>query len=307
MAMIKKVQIFLLALGLAYTAQAQQKQDSTWLPTNLQELFTGINQGKLSLTGQMGVAAWHLERNDTITFNMSQAFPMQSVYKFPLAIYILHLVDQKTLSLNQTYLVKKEDLHDTWSPLRDKYPKGNVQVTLAELLNYTVSYSDNNTCDILFKLAGGPQKVDAYFKTLGLQDINIRNTEVEMHKDWDVQYRNNSTPWAMLNLLKQFQQKELLSDTSNAFLMQLMTQSHNSAMRIGAGLPAGSVYAHKSGTAHSGKPNQKATVNDVGIIQMPDGSHVLLVVFISRSEASLDDCEGMIAYVTKLVYKYYLK
>ena len=51
---------------------------------------------------------------------------------------------------------------NTWSPLREKYGQGNVSVSLAEILSYTVSLSDNNCCDILFRLVGGPSKGPVY-------------------------------------------------------------------------------------------------------------------------------------------------
>ena len=84
---------------------------------------------------------------------------MQSVYKYPLALAILNQVDKGIFSLEQKIHIKKEDLlPDTWSPLRKKYPDGNADITLDELLNITVSQSDNNGCDILFRLIGGTEE-----------------------------------------------------------------------------------------------------------------------------------------------------
>ncbi|MBA4053785.1 MAG: class A beta-lactamase, partial [Marivirga sp.] len=76
-----------------------------------------------------------LESGDTIIINGKKQFPMQSVYKFPVAMAVLHQVDQGKLSLNQKIHVAKNDLlPNTWSPLREKYPSGNVEVPLSEIL-----------------------------------------------------------------------------------------------------------------------------------------------------------------------------
>lgn len=86
---------------------------------------------------------------------------MQSVFKFPIALAVLDKVDKGELRFNQRIFLKKSDLRpNTWSPLREKYKNGNVYVSLKEILRTTMKDSDNNGCDILLKLAGGPGGCD---------------------------------------------------------------------------------------------------------------------------------------------------
>ena len=118
-----------------------------------------------TLNGSIGVGVKHLESGDTLTIHGNDHFPMQSVYKFHLALAVLADVDKGKLCVDQKVLIRKEDYFpDTHSPIADKYPDGNVELTIGELLFYTVSTSDNNGCDILFKLVGGPKKVEAYIR-----------------------------------------------------------------------------------------------------------------------------------------------
>ncbi len=51
---------------------------------------------------------------------------------------------------------------DTYSPLRDNYPKGNIHMSVGQILEYSVALSDNNTSNILFSMYGGPQFVHQY-------------------------------------------------------------------------------------------------------------------------------------------------
>src|SRR5664280_1161110 len=149
-------------------------------------------------SGKVGVAILGIENYDTIIINGSGKFPMQSVFKFPLALALLNQVDKGIFSLEQKIHLNKEDLlPDTWSPLRKKYPDGGVDITLDELLTVTVSQSDNNGCDKLFRLIGGTEKVEQYIHGLGITEIAIVATEAEMHKDWLIQYCNWSSPAAM--------------------------------------------------------------------------------------------------------------
>jgi len=79
--------------------------------------------------GTVGIAVSAMDEKDILTVNDTVRFPMQSTYKFHLALAVLHRVDLGKLDLSQTVLVRPEDLlPNTWSPLREKYPGGNVSL-----------------------------------------------------------------------------------------------------------------------------------------------------------------------------------
>ncbi len=222
--------------------------------------------------GTVGAAIGTYENPDTLTFNNDIHYPMQSVFKFPLALAVLRDVDKGTLSLDQKIHISKKDLHpDTWSPLREKYPNGDVDITLREILTYTVSESDNNGCDILFRLEGGPAKVNKYIHSLGIREINIAATEDDMHKDWEVQYKNWTTPAAMARLLTKFTRDSILSSTSRNFLWNIMAAANTGAGRIKGLLPDGTTVAHKTGSSGMNKKGIAAATNDAGIINLPNG------------------------------------
>jgi beta-lactamase class A len=63
--------------------------------------------------------------------------------------------------------------------------------------------------------------------------------------------------------------------------------------RITAGAPSGLVVWHRPGT-------MPGTANDTGIIQLPNGEHVVIAVFTKGSKRSaLEEREDDIAAVTK--------
>ena len=168
----------------------------------------------------VGVSIREIENHDSLSINGDSRFPMQSVFKFHIALAILDKVDKGELNLNQEiFISKKQLLPNTWSPIRDKYPNGNIKLTLAEIIKYTVATSDNNGCDILLKLIGGPGKVEKYIHKLGIHDISITYNEEEMHKNWDAQFSNWTTPIAAAELLVAFYTKNILSDSSFDFLL----------------------------------------------------------------------------------------
>src|ERR1700677_1680204 len=58
--------------------------------------------------------------------------PMQSVFKFPLALMALHLVERGSLSLDLPIRFRPSDhiLPHVYSPLQEKYPAAEVDVPL---------------------------------------------------------------------------------------------------------------------------------------------------------------------------------
>ena len=265
-----------------------------------------IEQISIRSRGIVGVALEVIETGDTLTVNGNWHFPMQSVYKFPLALAVLHQVDEGKLSLEQKIHISKSDLlPNTWSPLRDKYPEGNFDLSLEEILTVTASQSDNNGCDILFRLMGGPKNVDQYIHGFGITGIAIVATEEEMHKEWNVQYGNWSTPSANLQLLKMFHRRSILSRQSTDFLRQIMVKTTTGQRRLKGLLPPDAIVAHKTGSSGPNNHGVTAATNDVGILTLPDGRHLAIVVFVSDALAEEPILEGIIAEIAKAAWDAY--
>lgn len=216
---------------------------------------------------------------------------------------VLHEVDKGKFALDQKILVTKKDLlPNTWSPMREKYPEGNVELTLAEILSFTVSQSDNNGCDILFRLLGGTANVDKYIKSLGIKDMSIVATEEEMHAAWDVQYTNWSKPKAMLKLLEIFNKGNKLSKSSNEFLWKIMTETSTGPNRIKGFLPSDVSVAHKTGTSGTNAQGITSAINDVGIVNLSNGKKFAIVVFVSNTPDDTKTAESIIAKISKIMW-----
>jgi beta-lactamase class A len=259
-----------------------------------------------SINGNVGVAVHHLDNGDTLTFNGNHRFPMQSVYKFPVALAILHEVDNGKFSLDQKIHVTKEDLHpDTWSPLRNKFPNGNIDVSLSELITFTVSHGDNNTCDILFHLVGGPKSVENYMRKIGMIDIGIVSTEAEMHQKNDLQYDNWCTPMSMTKLFVMFYSTNLLKTISKDFLWKTLVATTTGPKRMKGLLPKETIVGHKTGTGGRNEKGTISAINDAGIIVLPNGEHIALTFFISNSSETDAAIENVIAKISKACYDHY--
>lgn len=270
------------------------------------DLRTIIEQLTETLDGEIGVGVRHLERGDTLSVRGDDHFPMQSVFKFHLALAVLHEVDEGRLSLDQEVLIKKGDyIPNTWSPIAAKHPEGNIHMTIQDLISYTVASSDNNGCDVLFGLLGGPDKVNTYIVGLGINDLAIKNTEREMHQSWDLQFKNWTTPMAMVSLLDMFYKGQVLSIKTTALLRKILEETVTGKNRIKGLLPVGTAVAHKTGMGE--RNGVIGAVNDVGVITLPNGQHVSIALFITKTSENVPTLEKLMAEISKKVFNYYSK
>jgi beta-lactamase class A len=253
--------------------------------------------------GPVGAAAVIIEGGEVVSLNGARRFPMQSVYKMPIAMAVLRDVDAGRLRLAQKIDVRPEDLvpERLHSPLRDANPRG-VTLTLRELLRLMISESDGTASDVLLGLAGGAERVTRYLRGLGVDGVMVATTERAMAQgDEQVQYRNFATPESMLALLRALQEGRGLSRASRRLLLDFMLRSTPGPRRLKGMLPEGTPVAHKTGTSNTIEGFTRAT-NDVGIITLPDGRHMAVAVFVSDTRADADVREGVIAKIARAAW-----
>jgi beta-lactamase class A len=291
--------LLLLLLTATLTQVPAQTRDS---------LFTdSVKSIALAARGHVGVDIMDAESNQGYSLNAHDHFPMLSVFKFPLALYVLDQVDKGRLSPDQRLTIRKSEWTNTYSPLLDQHEENTFQLTMRDLLAGAVSLSDNVACDLLFRLIGGPPPVNLYIHGLGVREINIAATEKEMATDPQNMYRNWCTPADMDVLLQMFYEGHVLSPESTALLKQWMTETPTGPRRIKGLLPKGTVVAHKTGTSDTDSNGLTIATNDAGVMSLPNGHHLYVVVFISDSHADEAMREGVIARISRLAYNSFSK
>lgn len=257
---------------------------------------------------KVGVCIIGNDRQDTVSLNASEKFPMQSVFKFHIAIAILSGVDKGKYNLNQKIAVTPKDLlPDTWSPMRDQYP-GGATLPLSEIVEYAVSQSDNNACDILLRLTGGTDTIEDFFIQKNFGDISIKVNEEEMHQAWNNQFKNLTTPESATHVLIAcyLNNPVLLSPSSHEFIWAAMLSTQTGKNRIRGQLPEGTPVAHKTGSSGSGKDGIIAAANDIGIVFLPDGKYFFISVFITDSHESEAATDQIISDIAKAAYDFFL-
>jgi len=252
--------------------------------------------------GQLGVGIELLETGEQVVVG-TQHHPMQSVYKLPIAMAVLDLVDHRKLKLDQLVDVPVSMFVTPGqrSPIRDKYPNG-TRASVRELLRLNTAESDGTACDVLLGLIGGPAKATAYLRRIGVREMVVATTERVIGRDQRFQYRSWSTPAGSLTLLKVMQTGRVLSDSSRALLTRFLVETTTYPGRLRGQLPAGTVVAHKTGSSGTIKGLTAAT-NDIGILTLPDGRHLAVAVFLTDSRADDATRDRVIARVARAAWE----
>lgn len=289
-----KSRLFLL-LALVLTAAAPASAEGN-LKTQLQKIIAGAD-------ARVGVAV--IADGDTLTVNGSPDYPLMSVMKLHQAVAVARILEERGLPLTTTVHIDVQDLKaGTWSPLRDARPGGGFDMSIAELLRYTLQQSDNNACDILFDRFAAPEHVDSIIRSMGFRDFRIAATEDEMHRDLKKCRENVSSPLSAAELMDRLASGTLpLGKEYADFIRSTLLECRTGLNRLPLPLEgSGALIGHKTGTSDREADGRWTGINDVGFVLLPDGRSYTLAVFISDSALGMEENEKLIADISWAVY-----
>ena len=282
-------------LALAFTAAAPASEERD-LKTQIREIIAGAD-------ARVGVAV--IADGDTLTVNGSPDYPLMSVMKLHQAVAVAGILEGRGLPLTTAVHIYVQDLKaGTWSPLRDARPGGGFDMSVAELLRYTLQQSDNNACDILFDRFAAPEHVDSIIRSMGFRDFRIAATEDEMHRDLKKCRENVSSPLSAADLMDRLASGTLpLGKEYADFIRSTLLECRTGLNRLPLPLEgSGALIGHKTGTSDREADGRWTGINDVGFVLLPDGRSYTLAVFISDSALGMEENEKLIADISGAVY-----
>jgi beta-lactamase class A len=153
--------------------------------------------------------------------------------------------------------------------------------------------SDNYATDQILATLGGPAVVQQWLLSHRISGIRVDRTIAQLLRERGhlADSKDVATPVAMVGLLSKLDSATVLTSQSRTFLFDLMRRCQTGTRRIRALLPAGTQVEDKTGTLDG-------VTNDVGVITMPDGRRVAVVVFARGGR----DRQPVIAQVARVIY-----
>jgi len=253
-----------------------------------------------SAGGVVGIAAVHVETGRAVEVLGRRPLALYSVFKLPLAVAILNDVDEGRLRLDQKAKVSAAEIVPGSAENASLWP-GPSERSLRELVELSITRSDNTSADKLLELAGGPGALTRRLSALGIAGITVRKSVREFLADRQHPHPNTASALDLAHLLVRLQKGEILKPASRDLLFGFMAGATTGRQRIRAGVPEGTPVGDKTGSG----PAASAT-NDVGIVTLPDGSHLALAVLVNGSKQPVAAQEKVIADVARAAYDAYV-
>lgn len=245
--------------------------------------------------GRLGVFALDTGNERSLALRADERFAMCSVFKWMLAGAVLAAADRGELNLNESLTYSANQLMEH-SPVTTAYVSAGA-LSIDSLAEATVTVSDNTAANLLLARLGGPAAVTAFARSLGDPVTRLDRDEPSLNENQPGDPRDTSSPRAMVASLREALLGHSLSSASQSRLLEWLRGCSTGATRLRAGLPTDWLIGNKTG---SGARN---AVNDVAIVHPPGRAPLLIAVFTSESDASLEQINAGIADVGRLVVR----
>ncbi|MGK5509219.1 BBI family class A beta-lactamase [Brevibacillus formosus] len=279
--------IFLTLLTLTGCSSAETPVGKTETPASAMDQKFAALENKFD--ARLGVYAIDTESDLAVAYREDERFAFASTYKALAAAAVLH---QKPLEeLDKVITYTKDDLV-TYSPITEKHVATGM--TLREVADAAVRYSDNTAGNLLFKEMGGPKGFESALRQIGDDVTTSERYETELNEAKPEDIRDTSTPKALATSLRAYTVGNVLSSDKQKILIEWLQGNTTGAKLIRAGVPKDWKVGDKTGAASYG------TRNDIGIIWPPNKKPIVIAVLSSsdKQDAKYDD--ALIAEATKI-------
>ena len=255
------------------TLQVEAKEKTGKVKHKNQATHKEFSQLEKKFDAQLGVYAIDTGTNETISYRPNERFAFASTYK---ALAAGVLLQQNSIdTLNEVIKFTKEDLVD-YSPITEKHI--DTGMTLGEIAEAAVRYSDNTAGNILFHKIGGPKGYEKALRQMGDRVTMSDRFETELNEAIPGDIRDTSTAKAIATNLKDFTVGNALPDDKRKVLTDWMKGNATGDKLIRAGVPTDWEVGDKSGAGSYG------TRNDIAIVWPPNRAPIIIAILSSKDE-----------------------
>lgn len=220
--------------------------------------------------GRLGVAAFNTGDGRQLMHRADERFPFCSTFKMMASAAVLA---REPALLKKRIPIDKSDLV-AYSPITGKHLADGM--TMAELCEAAIQYSDNTAANLLMTQIGGPAAVTAFARSIGDTEFRLERWETELNTAVPGDPRDTTTPGAMARSLQKLVLGDALPPPQRKQLKDWLLGNTTGATRIRAGVPAGWPVADKTGSGDYG------TVNDIAVLWPPGRAPIVLAVYLTQ-------------------------
>ncbi|MFF6808610.1 class A beta-lactamase [Streptomyces sp. NPDC012403] len=239
---------------------------------------------------RLGVYALATGTGATVIHRADERFALCSTFKTLAAAAVLDRHPVPGLDRRVTYT--RADLV-AYSPVTEKHT--GTGMTLRDLCDAAVRYSDNTAANLLLRELGGPRALTAHLRGLGDRVSRLDHDEPELNGNPPGDPRDTTTPRAVAADYRALVLGDALPAAKRALLTDWLVRNTTGDLRVRAGVPRGWKVGDKTGTGDWGR------ANDVAVLWPPSGAPLVIAVLTERPDREAAPSDALVAEATRRV------
>jgi beta-lactamase class A len=287
----------LVALGVLTQAQTQ---------TPLQRLEASILRTTRSVNATWGIYVKSLETGEEVAIDADRQMETMSTIKIPLMIEAFEQIKAGKFKLTDKYTFVEADSEPGTGTIQ-RLDYGAV-MTVKDLITMMIIVSDNTATEVLYRMVGGPEVVNARMQALGLKTTRAMNVPskwfpaLRSAPTTEQFYRGGKSPFGFstpreMGRLLEMMERGTLVDKSSSDLMLHTMRGQLYRTRIPRYV-TGYTIPHKTGDF------LPYVGDDVGMLEAP-GQTIILSIFTGNHFGSGEALENAIGLVARDVADYF--
>ena len=259
-----------------------------------EKLVSSFTELEKERGGRLGVAVADMHSGRSAAYRGDERFPMCSTFKALAVGAVLARVDAGKEQLDRRIRFEAKDLV-VYSPV-SKNHAGGEGMSLAEICEAAITFSDNTAGNLLLANLGGPEGLTAYVRSLGDSVTRLDRNEPDLNEALPGDVRDTTSPSAMLTDLRTLVTGNSLTPASRERLVGWLIGNKTGDTRLRAGFPRDWRVGDKTGTG------EKGTANDVAVVwPLANRPPLFVSVYLTGSSPEVDHRNATIAAVARLV------
>lgn len=275
-------------------------------PAPIERLRASIERTTRSINATWGIYIKSLETAEEIALDADRQMETMSTIKIPLMAEVFAQAKAGKFNLTDKYTFVQSDSQPGTGTIQ-RLDSGAV-MTVKDLITMMIIVSDNTATEVLYRMVGGPNAVNARMDALGLRDTRARNVPsawfpaLRAAASPDQFYREGKTPFGlstpreMGRLLEMMERGTLIDKPSSDLMLQVM-RGQLYRTRIPRYV-TGYRIPHKTGDF------LPYVGNDVAVLEAP-GRTIIMSIFTGNHFGSGEALENAIGLVAKEVADYF--
>ncbi|GAA2665077.1 class A beta-lactamase [Streptomyces vastus] len=244
------------------------------------DISQALNQLEREHSARLGVFGCNTMTGRSVLYRADESFPMCSAFKTLAAAAVLRDLDRHGEFLALRIRYTEQDVEDAGgAPVTGTEENLANGMTVAELCEAAIAYSDNTAANLLLRELGGPTVITRFCRSIEDRATRLDRWEPELNSAEPWRVTDTSSPAAIGRTYAKLALGDALTPRDRRQLTAWLLANTTSTNRFRAGLPEDWALGDKTGTGKYG------TTNDVGIAWTPDGTPVVLAVLSTKPDA----------------------